>query len=66
MRELVRAARARGDDLTGPKGLLKVITKQAIQHRVQLVGLALSVFAAWDGGFDDPVPSCFEHVSHHR
>jgi hypothetical protein len=26
-RELVKAARARGDDLTGPDGLLKMITK---------------------------------------
>jgi hypothetical protein len=26
VRELVRAARARGEDLTGPDGLLKVIT----------------------------------------
>jgi hypothetical protein len=26
VRELVRAARARGDDLTGPDGLLKMIT----------------------------------------
>ena len=30
VRELVKAARARGDDLTGPDGLLKAITKQVI------------------------------------
>ncbi len=31
IRELVRAARARGDELTGPDGLLKSITKQVIE-----------------------------------
>ena len=31
IRELVKAARARGDDLTGPDGLLKSITKQVIE-----------------------------------
>jgi hypothetical protein len=31
VRELVRAARARGDDLTGPEGLLKMITKTVIE-----------------------------------
>jgi putative transposase len=28
VRELVKAARARGEELTGPDGLLKLITKQ--------------------------------------
>jgi putative transposase len=31
VRELVKAARAKGDDLTGPDGLLKAITKQVIE-----------------------------------
>ena len=31
VRELVQAARARGDDLTGPEGLLKMITKTVIE-----------------------------------
>jgi Transposase, Mutator family len=31
VRELVKAARARGDDLTGPEGLLKMITKTVIE-----------------------------------
>ena len=31
VRELVKAARARGDELTGPDGLLKSITKQVIE-----------------------------------
>jgi hypothetical protein len=31
VRELVRAARARGEDLTGPDGLLKMITKTVIE-----------------------------------
>ena len=33
--ELVKAARARGDDLTGPDGLLKVITKQVIEAALE-------------------------------
>lgn len=35
VRELVKAARARGDDLTGPEGLLKVITKQVIEAALE-------------------------------
>ena len=35
MRELVKAARARGDDLTGPDGLLKAITKQVIEAALE-------------------------------
>ena len=35
MRELVKAARARGEDLTGPDGLLKVITKQVIEAALE-------------------------------
>ncbi len=31
IRELLKAARARGDELTGPEGLLKSITKQVIE-----------------------------------
>src|SRR6478735_10452696 len=31
VRELVKAARARGEDLTGPGGLLKMITKTVIE-----------------------------------
>jgi putative transposase len=31
VRELVRAARARGEDLTGPDGLLKTITKSVLE-----------------------------------
>ena len=31
VRELVKAARARGDDLTGPDGLLKMITATVLQ-----------------------------------
>jgi len=30
-RELVRAARARGGDLTGPDGLLKALTKTVLE-----------------------------------
>ena len=29
--QLVRAARARGDDLTGPDGLLKLLTKTVLE-----------------------------------
>ncbi len=32
VRELVKAARARGEDLTGPDGLLKLITKQVLKR----------------------------------
>src|SRR6478609_2679626 len=35
VRELVRAARARGDDLTGPDGLLKVITKTVLESALE-------------------------------
>ena len=35
VRELVRAARARGEDLTGPDGLLKSITKQVLEAALQ-------------------------------
>ncbi len=35
VRELVKAARARGEDLTGPDGLLKAITKQVIEAAVE-------------------------------
>lgn len=34
VRELVKAARGRGEDLTGPNGLLKVLTKDVLdRHR---------------------------------
>src|SRR3954463_10465313 len=45
VRELVRAARARGEDLTGPDGLLKVITKTVLEA-------ALEEELAEDRGFD--------------
>src|SRR3954463_8779133 len=35
VRELVRAARARGEDLTGPDGLLKVITKTGLESALE-------------------------------
>jgi transposase-like protein len=35
VRELVRAARARGEDLTGPDGLLKSITKTVLESALQ-------------------------------
>src|SRR5215213_7301772 len=35
VRELVRAARARGEDLTGPDGLLKVITKTVLESALE-------------------------------
>ena len=35
VRELVKAARARGDDLTGPDGLLKAITKQVLEAALE-------------------------------
>ena len=35
MRELVKAARARGDELTGPDGLLKAITKQVLEAALE-------------------------------
>jgi putative transposase len=35
VRELVKAARARGEDLTGPEGLLKAITKQVIEAALE-------------------------------
>ena len=35
MRELVKAARARGDELTGPDWLLKAITKQVLEAALE-------------------------------
>ena len=35
VRELVKAARARGDELTGSDGLLKAITKQVIEAALE-------------------------------
>lgn len=35
VRELVKAARARGEDLTGPDGLLKSITKTVLESALQ-------------------------------
>jgi transposase-like protein len=35
VRELVKAARARGEDLTGPEGLLKSITKQVLESALE-------------------------------
>lgn len=35
VRELVKAARARGDDLTGPDGLLKIITATVLQAALE-------------------------------
>src|SRR3954471_15462955 len=35
VRELVRAARARGEDLTGPDGLLKVITATVLETALE-------------------------------
>jgi putative transposase len=35
VRELVRAARARGEDLTGPEGLLKLITKTVLESALE-------------------------------
>jgi hypothetical protein len=35
VRELVKAARARGEDLTGPDGLLKSITKQVLESALE-------------------------------
>lgn len=35
VRELVRAARARGEDLTGPDGLLKLITKTVLESALE-------------------------------
>ena len=35
VRELVKAARARGEDLTGPEGLLKSITKQLLEAALE-------------------------------
>jgi len=35
VRELVKAARARGEDLTGPEGLLKSITKTVLEAALQ-------------------------------
>src|SRR6478672_458736 len=35
VRELVKAARARGDDLTGPDGLLKMITATVLQAALE-------------------------------
>ena len=35
MRELVKAARARGEDLTGPDGLLKTITATVLESALE-------------------------------
>ncbi len=35
VRELVRAARARGEELTGPDGLLKLITRQVLEAALE-------------------------------
>ena len=35
VRELVKAARARGEDLTGPDGLLKSITKEVLESALE-------------------------------
>jgi transposase-like protein len=35
VRELVKAARARGEELTGPDGLLKSITKQVLESALE-------------------------------
>jgi hypothetical protein len=35
VRELVRAARARGEDLTGPEGLLKAITATVLETALE-------------------------------
>src|SRR6476469_10951810 len=35
VRELVKAARAKGDELTGPDGLLKAITKQVLEAALE-------------------------------
>lgn len=35
VRELVKAARARGEDLTGPEGLLKSITKAVVESALE-------------------------------
>jgi putative transposase len=35
VQELVRAARARGEDLTGPDGLLKTITKSVLESALE-------------------------------
>ena len=35
VRELVKAARARGDELTGPEGLLKAVTKQLLEAALE-------------------------------
>src|SRR3954453_13058340 len=35
VRELVKAARSRGEDLTGPDGLLKSITKQVLESALE-------------------------------
>ncbi len=35
VRQLVKAARARGDDLTGPEGLLKTITKEVLESALE-------------------------------
>ena len=35
IRELVVAARARGEDLTGPDGLLKVLTKTVLETALE-------------------------------
>ena len=35
VRELVKAARARGEDLTGPEGLLKAITATVLEAALE-------------------------------
>jgi putative transposase len=35
VRELVKAARSRGDDLTGPEGQLKAITKTVLESALE-------------------------------
>ena len=35
VRELVKAARARGEDLTGPDGLLKLLTKEVLEGALE-------------------------------
>ena len=37
VRELVQAARARGDELTGPDGLVKAITKQVLEVALERI-----------------------------
>src|SRR3954453_22743039 len=55
VRELVKAARSRGEDLTGPDGLLKAITKQVLESALEEemtehVGYDKHAAAGRDGG----------------